>query len=95
MVGKYKLQITNIIQELFFSFFHVKDMNEPANFVDGDLNGCLSFESDHWETPQYLPDIVGNHLNYKTICMSARHHAGVHYNLHNLYGLVETITTYK
>lgn len=70
-------------------------MNEPANFIDGDLNGCSSSEFDRWESPQYLPSINGGHLNYKTICMSARHHAGIHYDLHNLYGLVETIATYE
>jgi lysosomal alpha-glucosidase len=70
-------------------------MNEPANFVNGDFNGCSSFKSDHWELPQYIPGIVGGQLNYKTICMSASHFAGIHYDLHNLYGLVETISTYK
>ncbi|XP_025416315.1 lysosomal alpha-glucosidase-like isoform X2 [Sipha flava] len=89
----WKIQISNFLKVVNFDGLWL-DMNEPANFVDGDLNGCLSFESDHWENPQYLPNIVGNHLNYKTICMSARHYAGVHYNLHNVYGLVETIATY-
>ncbi|XP_029347280.1 lysosomal alpha-glucosidase [Acyrthosiphon pisum] len=70
------------------------DMNEPANFVNGDLNGCSSYKSDHWEVPPYIPGIVGGRLNYKTICMSAIHFAGIHYNLHNLYGLVETISTH-
>lgn len=70
-------------------------MNEPANFVNGDLNGCSSSKSHHWETPQYIPGIVGGYLNYKTICMSASHFAGVHYDLHNLYGLTETMATYE
>jgi len=92
VVGKFEYRNKNV----FPNFFYVKDMNEPANFVYGDLNGCSSLESEkHWEIPQYLPGIVGGHLNYKTICMSARHYAGIHYDLHNLYGLVETIVTHK
>lgn len=67
-------------------------MNEPANFVNGDLNGCSSIK---YETPQYIPGIYGGLLNYKTICMSANHYAGIHYDLHNLYGLSETMVTYK
>lgn len=70
-------------------------MNEPANFIDGDFNGCSSTDSVHWEKPQYIPNVVGGHLNYKTICMSARHYAGVHYDLHNVYGFLETIATYR
>jgi len=34
-------------------------MNEPANFVNGDFDGCLSFKSGHLESPQYIPGIVG------------------------------------
>lgn len=70
-------------------------MNEPANFVDGDLNRCLSIEYDHWETPQYIPGVYGGHLNYKTVCMSANHYAGIHYDLHNLYGFSQTMVSYE
>ncbi|XP_060863594.1 lysosomal alpha-glucosidase-like isoform X3 [Metopolophium dirhodum] len=89
----WKNQILNFHNILKFDGLWL-DMNEPANFVNGDFNGCSSYESDHWEVPQYIPGIVGGHLNYKTICMSASHFAGIHYNLHNLYGLVETISTH-
>lgn len=68
-------------------------MNEPSNFVNGDWQGCIFNNSDHWENPQYVPAIEGGVLNYKTICMSAKQHSGLHYDLHNLYGFSEAITT--
>ncbi|XP_060837223.1 lysosomal alpha-glucosidase-like [Rhopalosiphum padi] len=89
----WKNQILNFYNIVKFDGLWL-DMNEPANFVNGDFNGCSSFKSDHWELPQYIPGIVGGQLNYKTICMSASHFAGIHYDLHNLYGLVETISTH-
>ncbi|KAK9732122.1 Glycosyl hydrolases family 31 [Popillia japonica] len=45
------------------------------------------------ETPPYVPKVVGGQLNYKTFCMTAQHYAGVHYNVHNLYGITEAIVT--
>lgn len=68
-------------------------MNEPSNFVNGDWEGCLFNNSNTWENPQYVPNIDGGKLNYKTICMSAKQHAGIHYDVHNLYGFTEAITT--
>jgi len=68
-------------------------MNEPSNFIDGDWEGCVFNDSNHWENPQYMPNVDGEKLNYKTICMSAKQHAGLHYNVHNLYGFSEAVTT--
>lgn len=68
-------------------------MNEPSNFVNGDFQGCIFKNSNRWENPQYTPAVDGGLLNYKTICMSAKQHAGLHYNVHNLYGFSEAITT--
>jgi lysosomal alpha-glucosidase len=64
------------------------DMNEIANFVPGSLNGC---PNNTLEDPPYLPgDRI---LQEKTLCMSAKHHAGEHYYIHNLYALYEAIAT--
>ncbi|XP_050537143.1 lysosomal alpha-glucosidase-like [Daktulosphaira vitifoliae] len=69
------------------------DMNEPSNFVNGDWQGCAFNDSYNWENPQYIPNIQGGVLKYKTICMSAEQHSGRHYDLHNLYGFTEAIIT--
>ena len=68
------------------------DMNEPSNFVDGSLSGC---PESTYETPPYVPGIMGGHLTAKTICMRAKHSTGIHYNLHSLYGHSELIATAK
>ncbi|KAK4877010.1 hypothetical protein RN001_009516 [Aquatica leii] len=66
------------------------DMNEPSNFLSGSFNGC---PKSSLEDPPYLPAVDGSHLNYKTMCMTAKHFAGLHYNVHNLYGFTEAIVT--
>lgn len=66
------------------------DMNEPSNFWSGSHNGC---QQNNLEHPPFLPAVVGGSLFYHTVCMSARQYIGLHYNLHNLYGLSETIAT--
>lgn len=66
------------------------DMNEPANFLSGSFTGC---PKSNLETPPYLPKVVGGALNYKTFCMTAQHYMGVHYDVHNLYGITEAIVT--
>lgn len=65
-------------------------MNEPSNFLDGTINGC---SNNSLEYPPYLPAVDGGKLFYKTICMSAKQYAGLHYNVHNLYGFSEAIVT--
>ncbi|CAG7825817.1 unnamed protein product, partial [Allacma fusca] len=71
----------------------LKDMNEPSNFWDGEKDGCPANSTlDH---PPYTPHVDGGKLYYKTVCMSAQQYGGVHYNLHNLYGLQESVATYK
>ncbi|EEZ99945.2 lysosomal alpha-glucosidase [Tribolium castaneum] len=66
------------------------DMNEPSNFLSGSFNGCPKTSLD---SPPYLPSVDGGALNYKTMCMSAKHYAGLHYNVHNLFGFTEAIVT--
>ncbi|GAV06167.1 hypothetical protein RvY_16194 [Ramazzottius varieornatus] len=67
------------------------DMNEPSNFVDGSMVGCPKDSS--LENPPYLPNIAGKTLNTRTLCMTAKHHAGLHYNLHSTYGIYQAKAT--
>ncbi|KAK6627314.1 hypothetical protein RUM44_009791 [Polyplax serrata] len=66
------------------------DMNEPSNFLDGGFKGC---PSNKWENPPYVPQVIGGKLFDKTVCMSTKQYAGLHYDLHNLYGISEAIAT--
>lgn len=66
------------------------DMNEPSNFLSGSFTGC---PKSTLESPPYLPNIDGGVINFKTMCMSAKHYAGLHYDVHNLYGFTEAIVT--
>lgn len=40
-----------------------------------------------------LAAMLGDSLSAKTVCASAKQKASVHYNLHNLYGLMEAKAT--
>lgn len=66
------------------------DMNEPSNFLDGSADGCPLSALEH---PQYTPGASDEPLRRKTLCMSGRQWSGLHYDLHNLYGLSEAIVT--
>ncbi|CAF98114.1 unnamed protein product, partial [Tetraodon nigroviridis] len=67
-----------------------KDMNEPSNFLEGSTKGCPSTSL---ENPPYTPGILGGSLKSKTLCASAQQKLSSHYNLHNLYGLMEAQAT--
>uniref|UniRef100_A0A7M4G243 Integrator complex subunit 1 n=1 Tax=Crocodylus porosus TaxID=8502 RepID=A0A7M4G243_CROPO len=66
------------------------DMNEPSDFMDGSVDGCPAGDLDK---PPYVPAVLGGSLCAKTLCASAKQNASVHYNLHNLYGLMEAKAT--
>lgn len=68
------------------------DMNEPASFVQGSVEGCPDTDL---ENPPYVPGVIGGHLNSGTLCMSSQQNISSHYNLHNLYGLTEASATYS
>ena len=65
-------------------------MNEISNFYNGHIDGCVANNLDN---PPYLPNVVGNLLATKTLCMNARQYLGSHYDLHNTYGTSEAVAT--
>lgn len=65
-------------------------MNEISNFVNGSIYGC---DDNVLDNPPYLPKIHGERLNYLTLCMSAKHYIGFHYDVHNLYAFAESMVT--
>lgn len=67
-------------------------MNEIESFVDGSVSGCLP-EHNTLDNPPYVPRVLGGKLNSRTLCMSAKHHAGSHYDVHNIYAFAEGIST--
>jgi lysosomal alpha-glucosidase len=69
------------------------DMNEPSNFWNGGAKGCDKAST--LDNPPYVPHVEGGELAFKTICPSAIQSAGRHYDLHNLFGTLETIATSK
>lgn len=63
-------------------------MNEPANMYNGGIYGCAQSKFDN---PPYVP---GNRPLYtKTVCMSAKHYLGRHYDVHNMYAIYEAKAT--
>eukprot|EP00088_Acartia_fossae_P064412 TRINITY_DN7924_c0_g1_i12.p1 TRINITY_DN7924_c0_g1~~TRINITY_DN7924_c0_g1_i12.p1 ORF type:complete len:879 (-),score=174.43 TRINITY_DN7924_c0_g1_i12:112-2748(-) len=67
------------------------DMNEPANFVAGSVQGC---QENKWNNPPYKPQTDGgDSLLDKTICMDAVQEPGLHYNVHSMYGWSEAQAT--
>lgn len=70
------------------------DMNEPSNFESGQLGlGCPADR--RLNSPPYAPRDAarGRPLYFRGVCPSARQAAGRHYDVHNLYGLSETVVT--
>lgn len=66
------------------------DMNEPANFVKGSVNGC---SKNKFDNPPYKPYILGDVLADKTICMNAIQGGYRHYDVHSLYGWSQSAVT--
>ncbi|OXB62287.1 hypothetical protein ASZ78_012335 [Callipepla squamata] len=66
------------------------DMNEVSNFVQGSNKGC---EQNDLNYPPFTPNIVGNLMFSKTLCMDAVQKWGKHYDVHSLYGYSMAIAT--
>ncbi|KAL3875852.1 hypothetical protein ACJMK2_033763 [Sinanodonta woodiana] len=66
------------------------DMNEISSFVDGSKSGC---PYSHLDYPPYTPAVDGGKLSYRTLCASARQNLSYQYDVHNLYGLLESKVT--
>ena len=55
------------------------DMNEPANFVTGSVQGCAN---NSLNFPPYKPHTEGPDLLQKTICLDSQQNWGSHYDTH-------------
>eukprot|EP00118_Oscarella_pearsei_P007834 m.39311 g.39311 ORF g.39311 m.39311 type:complete len:667 (+) comp32704_c0_seq8:17-2017(+) len=66
------------------------DMNEVSNAVSGSIHGC---PNNSLENPPYKPALDGDHLNARTLCMSATNAISTQYNLHSMYGYSEAKVT--
>ncbi|XP_017756803.1 PREDICTED: lysosomal alpha-glucosidase-like [Eufriesea mexicana] len=89
-VEHYYLRMMNNMHDSFAYDGAWIDMNEPSNFYDGHKNGCSQNKLDY---PKYVPNIAGNTLATKTLCMNAKHYLGTHYDLHNTCGIGQAIAT--
>ncbi|KAM9389825.1 sucrase-isomaltase, intestinal-like [Phaethornis superciliosus] len=68
------------------------DMNEPANFLNGQYPGCAS---NNINDPPFVPQISGGSLEDKTLCPDSKTYLGEHYNTHSLFGWSETASTFN
>ncbi|NXU39340.1 MGA protein, partial [Drymodes brunneopygia] len=73
------------------------DMNEPASFLNGAVDGC---RNDLLNNPPYMPQLGSKELglSFKSPCMEAQQHLADgtpvrHYDVHNLYGWSQTKPT--
>lgn len=66
------------------------DMNDISSFVEGSLDGCPNVGV---ENPVYQPG--GYRLQEHSLCLSAKHQAGLEYDVHNLYSFYEAVATFK
>uniref|UniRef100_A0A8C5TYL5 alpha-glucosidase n=1 Tax=Malurus cyaneus samueli TaxID=2593467 RepID=A0A8C5TYL5_9PASS len=73
------------------------DMNEPAVFVNGAVDGC---RNDLLNNPPYMPHLGSRHLglSYKSLCLEAQQYLADgtpvrHFDVHNIYGWSQTKPT--
>ena len=72
------------------------DMNEPALMTDGNkVGGCNKSSSLNY--PKYFPgqDIENLNPTKGTMCPSAKHSLGNHYDLHSMYAFYESMATFQ
>lgn len=82
-------QLDNLHQQVKFDGLWV-DMNEPYTFVTGS-DQSPACPDDPLERPSYVPG--GDPLNTHTLCMTAQHYLGAHYNVHSIYAHYEYFVT--
>ncbi|RWS13457.1 lysosomal alpha-glucosidase-like protein, partial [Dinothrombium tinctorium] len=82
-------QAQNLYKQLEYDGLWI-DMNEASNFIDGSYEGCPSSPI---EDPPYIPGHLK--LRHKSICATAKTHAGLYYDTHNLYSTYQTFATYQ
>lgn len=71
------------------------DMNEPANFYDGETKGKIHgvCPQNDLEQPPYVVGDGSDKWVRKSVCMSAKHHIGPHADVHNMYAIYEAKMT--
>ena len=84
-------QIKTFYSKLEFDGLWI-DMNEPANFVTGSVQGCANNSLNY---PPYKPYTEGPDLLQKTICLDSEQGWGSHYDTHSMYGWSETEPTLR
>ncbi|XP_008941242.1 PREDICTED: maltase-glucoamylase, intestinal-like, partial [Merops nubicus] len=67
------------------------DMNEPSNFLKGQIPGCAV---NNINNPPYVPRISDHSLAQKTLCPDSKTYLGEHYNTHSLFGWSQTAPTF-
>ncbi|CAH1264817.1 MGAM [Branchiostoma lanceolatum] len=67
------------------------DMNEPANFGSGSLNGC---NQNRLNQPPFLPKIFGD-LADNTLCPDFKTSIGNMYDTHSLFGWAQSPPTFR
>ncbi|XP_050841756.1 sucrase-isomaltase, intestinal-like [Serinus canaria] len=68
------------------------DMNEPSNFMRGQIPGCADTEINN---PPFIPTISDRSLAEKTLCPDSKTYLGDHYNTHSLFGWSQTEPTFN
>ncbi|XP_030816697.1 maltase-glucoamylase, intestinal-like [Camarhynchus parvulus] len=68
------------------------DMNEPSNFMRGQIPGCADTEINN---PPFIPSITDRSLAEKTLCPDSKTYLGEHYNTHSLFGWSQTEPTFN
>jgi lysosomal alpha-glucosidase len=86
-------QLKRFSDELEFDGIWI-DMNEPANFFDGQKEGLCT--RNRWNNPPFMPGLDNNqYATRKTMCPSAKQFLGSHYDLHNMYAFYEAKATHS
>uniref|UniRef100_A0A8D0H5K9 P-type domain-containing protein n=1 Tax=Sphenodon punctatus TaxID=8508 RepID=A0A8D0H5K9_SPHPU len=96
-ISEYYTNPTNPQKSVKFDGLWI-DMNEPASFVNGAVDGCRDEELNK---PPFMPALESqaSGLSHKTLCMESQQFLPDgrpvrHYDVHNLYGWAESKPTY-
>nr|XP_056702459.1 maltase-glucoamylase-like [Euleptes europaea] len=68
------------------------DMNEPSNFLNGQVPGCAH---NNLNNPPFIPRISDHSLSQNTLCPDSQTHLGKLYDTHSLFGWAEAAPTFR